>query len=190
MRKIKVAQMAACLIILAGEALDKLRLLKLLYLAERESLARFGYPIANDEIRSMKRGLVMMGTLKLMSRDMDPVCHRYIMRGPSRMYSVVAGITEAELDSLSEYDLQVLNDVWAKYQALTGAELADNVHHALPEWTDPGDRSDVPVSYAEILEGLGRNRDEAADLAADIDYFRETDQLAVDIELTELLEAC
>ena len=59
----KAAQAAAYLLCKAGGSLNVLKLVKLMYLAERESLRRYGETITGDALVSMRNGPVLSATL-------------------------------------------------------------------------------------------------------------------------------
>ncbi len=51
----KAAQMAAVFVQRHGNTINLLKLMKLLYFADRESIAKYGFPISYDHIVSMVR---------------------------------------------------------------------------------------------------------------------------------------
>ena len=59
MRERQAAQMAVEFMHMAEGAIGKLRLIKLMYLAEREAMRRFLLPIVEDDICAMQRGMVL-----------------------------------------------------------------------------------------------------------------------------------
>ena len=63
----RTAQAAAFMLHSAGGRLPLLKLMKLLYLAERESLRLFGEPISGDKLVSMPHGPVLSKTLDMMN---------------------------------------------------------------------------------------------------------------------------
>ena len=68
----KAAQMAAFFL---GQLLDRkmphLKLMKLLYLSDREAVRAFGWPISGDRLVSMPHGPVLSQTLNLMDGDVE-----------------------------------------------------------------------------------------------------------------------
>lgn len=61
----KVAQMAAYLLLKRGGRMAYLKLMKLLYLSNRQSILKHGRMIGEDSLYSMKFGPVMSNTLNL-----------------------------------------------------------------------------------------------------------------------------
>src|SRR5437667_12283059 len=68
----KATQSAARLLELRGGRMSYLKLIKLLYLADRESLLRWGRPISTDRYFSMDRGPVLSRVLDLATDGEDP----------------------------------------------------------------------------------------------------------------------
>src|SRR5688572_27768282 len=68
----KATQAAAYLLRLRGGRMSYMKLIKLLYLADRLSLTRRGRPITTDRYVSMDRGPVLSRTLNLITEDREP----------------------------------------------------------------------------------------------------------------------
>src|SRR3972149_552546 len=71
-RERKAAQAAAHLLRLHGGAMYYILLIKLLYLADRQSLIETGQPITGDRLVSMDWGPVVSQTLTLISPGVNP----------------------------------------------------------------------------------------------------------------------
>lgn len=67
----KVAQMAAYLLKKRGGCMSHLKLMKLLYLADREAMDRYGAPMSGDRVVSMPQGPVLSMTLNLVDGDIE-----------------------------------------------------------------------------------------------------------------------
>ena len=153
----KTVQAASVLLDLHDGAMPYIKLIKLLYLADRESLVETGSPITGDRFVSMKYGPVLSRVLDLI-KDTDPardsIWHSYIAR---RNYDAVL-IGQAQSDHLSEYEEDVLESVFESHGRTKEWDLVARTH-ALPEWTDPGG-SNAPIEPEEILRYAGYTEDE------------------------------
>ena len=69
MRERLAAQVAAALILRAGRAVGALRLMKLMYLVEREAMKRHVRPIVFDDIFAMPNGMALSRTYDLMIQE-------------------------------------------------------------------------------------------------------------------------
>lgn len=160
----KAAQVAAYFLIRASQKLGSvtlLKLMKLMYLAERLSYERFCYPIIGDALVSMPHGPVLSRTLDLMnfgSSTDDSEWESLISEREDRYMSLKNhdGLTVDDLRELSESDIEVLNSVWNKFGRLSAVKLREYTHdqNNCPEWQDP-DGSSVPIRIETLLEKLG-----------------------------------
>lgn len=146
----KATQAAARLLNLRGGSMSYLKLLKLLYLADRTALLRWGKPISMDRFVSMKHGPVLSGVYNLIVEDhpTESVWSKYIS-APSD-YEVRLLTNDYPNDRLSPAEEHVIDEVFEKFGAFGRWQLVDHLHDVLPEWKNPGDTS-VPISIRDIL---------------------------------------
>lgn len=177
----KTAQIAAFFLNCEGRPMGLLKLMKLLYLAERESLQQYNMPLSGDRLVSMDQGPVLSHTLGLINNtsfeatdDVDGWYawigergHQEIALAPRRV------IDEAALDELSKADLDILQTVWEEFGHYDGWELRNRTHELL-EWTDPQGTS-LPISYNDVFRALGYTDDQTAELVDEIE-----DSVAID----------
>jgi uncharacterized phage-associated protein len=158
----KAAQAAACLLHKAGGELPLLKLMKLMYLAERLSLQRYGDTITGDAFSSMPNGPVLSMTLDHMNGALkssdggwetwisDRADNSLALRDVSMVRS-----PEEDLLALSETDLECLGDVWKEFGHWDKFKLRDYTHSdACPEWEDPKGSS-RPIPVARVLRAVG-----------------------------------
>ena len=151
----KATQAAAHLLRLRGTEMSYMRLIKLLYLADREALLRWGRPITTDTHVSMDRGPVLSRVLDL-ATDGD-------LPGETSIWAT--HITEPERHSvrlrsdpgaeeLSTAEAQLLDEIFERYGAKSRWELVELTHH-LPEWTNP-QGSAISIQCRDILKAGGK----------------------------------
>lgn len=167
----RAAEAAAFLLHRAGGALPLIKLLKLLYLAERLSLQRYGEPLTGDRLVSMDHGPVLSRTYNHINGAVPSVeggwetwvsdreGHGVALRDSSMIRS-----PEQDLRSLSESDLEVLSEVWKDFGHWGRWDLVKYTHDHCPEWEDPAGSS-KPISYERLFEALGYSEDETRELA-------------------------
>src|ERR1700730_3643333 len=80
----KATQAAARLLMLRGGRMKYLKLIKLLYIADREALLRWGKPITTDRYVSMKEGPVVSNIYNLIGSEPMPdeqsIWHNHIKK--------------------------------------------------------------------------------------------------------------
>lgn len=157
----KAIQAVAHMLALRGGRMSYMKLIKLLYLADRTALLRWGRPITTDRYVCMDRGPVLSRVLELATDGDEPggssVWATHI--GEPANYEVALRCDPGR-DELSEAEIGVLNDV---FQAHGGRSRWDLVAltHTLPEWKDP-QGSAIPISVRDILKAGGKTEIEIA----------------------------
>lgn len=160
----KAAEVAAFFLISAQQKsanLTLLKLMKLMYLAERLSYERFGFPIIGDALVSMPNGPVLSCTLDLInfgSADAQGWWDKLISEKTGRDMSLREGVMLSvdDLRELSESDIEVLDTVWQQFGRMSALKLREYTHDPenCPEWVDP-DGSSVPIKLETLLCKLG-----------------------------------
>lgn len=147
----KTTQVAARLLKLRGAQMSYLKLIKLMYLVDREALLRWGRPVTTDCYVSMDKGPVLSRTLELITEDTRPgvetVWSRYI--SPPSNYEVGLLVDEPPNDELSRAEERLIQHVFDEHGRKSRWELVD-LAHTLGEWQDPRG-SAIPIDYRDIL---------------------------------------
>lgn len=175
--ELKAAHMAAFFISQTDDAkLNVLKLMKLMYLAERESYRRYGEPIIGDQPVSMPKGPVLSMSLSHTNDEFDPSPNGWDAWIADRAEYMV-GLTRPinnqreELDHLSDADLAVLADVWARFGGMDKYEIRDWTHDHCAEWDDPKGAS-FPIEFDRLFEAVGYSSGEAEELSERINAHR------------------
>ncbi len=139
--------------------LSLLKLMKLMYLAERESLRKYGEPMIGDRLVSMEHGPVLSHTLNHMNglRESSPDgWDSWVADRENHDLALSREVHDArrDLPLLSDADLEILELMWANYGHMTGFQLRDLTHDICNEWEDP-DNSSTPIPYARLLRCVG-----------------------------------
>lgn len=144
----------------AGGTLEDLKLMKLMYLAEREAIRLRNAGITGDQFFSMKNGPILSQTLDRMSprEQIDPAnVWREHINLPSQWLVGLAKPFNIGQE-LSKRELKIIADVWAQYGHLSKWELVE-ITHQFSEWRNPG-TSAQSIAFQDILSGLGFNQEE------------------------------
>ena len=181
----KAAQAAAYLLKRHHGRLNYMKLIKLLYLADRKALLDLGNPITGDRMMSMPKGPVLSGILDLINwgrrRSETSVWLQYVSEPIGYDVTLAAeGISIDELDLLSESERQILDEIDEEYGRVDKWSLVE-LTHRLPEWHDPRGSS-LPIDPAEILREEGRSEEEIRRLAQNANralFLHDLDSLAL-----------
>jgi uncharacterized phage-associated protein len=158
----KATQLAAALLRLRGAPMSYMKLIKLMYLIDREALLRWGRPVSTDNYVSMNNGPVLSTTYDLITEGAIPgsesVWTQFI--GPAANYEVSL-LKEAPTDELSRAEKDLIQEIFSRFGRMGRWELVKWAHDNLPEWTNPSGTS-IPISYRDILKAGNKSEVEIA----------------------------
>jgi hypothetical protein len=153
---LRTVQAAAVLLKMEGGRMTRLRLLKLLYIADRESMAETARPITADDVVAMDHGPVLSKTYKLIRGEAgadNATWDKYIARDGTRDHVLISDPGEGQL---SDYFITKLRGISALRRGMTDYQIADETH-MFPEWIKnqppEGSKQDIPLH--DILDALG-----------------------------------
>ncbi|MEH2330705.1 Panacea domain-containing protein [Nostoc sp.] len=158
----KAVEAASLFLKLHGKPMSYLGLLKLLYMADRITLERLEQPITGDRYVSMNYGPVLSRVYDLIKgldvADAKDLWSRYIFSRDPR-YKISANYTVSLReypgdDELSEAEVKIIEQVYAKYGHIDPFDLAETTH-LFPEWVNPYG-SAIPISVEEVLKNVGK----------------------------------
>lgn len=172
----KAAQVAAFFALQAGGAINVLKLAKLLYLSDREHLARYDLPILFDKFVSMDHGPVTSITLNYISgceEDRDDWSSFVSDRAGYDVGVASDDLKVEDLDELSDAEIDTLQAVWEKFGGMGKYEIRDWTHDHCGEWEDPHGSSS-PIPYERVLKFLGKEH--SAEIDRHIEAVRGIDK--------------
>ncbi len=165
----KAAQVAAFFLMKAREReanVSVLKLMKLMYLAERESYKKYAEPMIGDALFSLPHGPILSNTLNLINstpeeRQGGEHWDELISEKDDRyLYLKVDSPIQHtdDLLELSEADVEILEDIWKTFGFFSAKKLRDYTHDPkyCPEWVDPNGSS-LPISMESMLTSMGYN---------------------------------
>ena len=155
-----------------------MKLIKLLYLADREALLRWGRPISTDCYVSMDRGPILSQTLNLINEGSGPGGDGPWSKliSPPESYDVRLLVEDPPKDELSKAEEELIDEIFRRFAHMERWKLVDHLH-TLPEWTDPSG-SALSISYGAILRAGGKSEEETAVIEQELESL-EAAQLLV-----------
>jgi len=165
--ELRAAQMAAYFIGQAGGQLSVLKLMKLMYIADRISLKKHGHPITFDRMVAMEHGPVLSSVYNLTQGTIEghPKGWEYwIHEREGHDVSARRPVDVEFLEDLSDADVDVLAETWRLVGHLDKWEIRDWTHRNLKEWKDP-QGSSMPIEYESVFTALGLSRENAEQMA-------------------------
>jgi uncharacterized phage-associated protein len=126
----KATQAAAQFLDFRGGHMNYMKLIKLLYMLDREALLRWGRPVTFDTYFSMRLGPVLSDVHDLITEPQDPDL------GPSfwsahisepSHYSVGI-VDDPGSDELSEAEMKLIEEIWNEYGHFAPFDLVNHLH--------------------------------------------------------------
>ncbi len=177
----KAAQVATWFLRQGTGNMAHLKLIKLMYLAEREAMSQYGALITGDRFVSMDHGPVPSLTLSFLNgekRNGDDGWDKWVCDKAEHQVALKDRAKTAALDELSKAELDILAQVWVRFGHMNKWELVELLHNPshCAEWKDPDGSSD-PITYEQIFLALGKQPDIALALSERIEEQRVIDKL-------------
>ena len=172
---ITLVQMAAFFADRAGNEIDLLKLMKLLYLADRESMRRYGYSLSNDDMFSLPHGPILSKAYRLANQDAaaqeQRIWGEWFAERASGDVTVKlrVKVSREKLNYFSDMDREILQSVWDEFGQMTGRQLRQYTHEHCKEWSDPrGSRK--PIEEIDVLRAVGIDEQQARHIAGEIQH--------------------
>jgi uncharacterized phage-associated protein len=176
--EVKATQAAVRLLTRRGGRMSYMKLIKLLYLADREALGKWGRPITTDRYVSMDRGPVLSHVLARINEGSAPNDPSFWAEHITHSgdYCVSVGKNPGD-GKLSEAEDKVLDEIFEKFGSMTRWDLVEYVH-TLPEWRNPNG-SALPIEYRDILKALDKKPADIDAIERELEALSEIDSLCV-----------
>lgn len=114
--------------------IDKLKLLKLIWLADRYHLRKYGRSITNDQYWAMSFGPVASNTKDLINKNiLDETEKKYRDRYLKILGNKIESIERCNLDFFSKSDIEAMKEIYETYGKYKNSKLVD-LSHEFPEW--------------------------------------------------------
>lgn len=135
-------------------------MLKILYIADRESLRQTGRPITGDKIAAMKRGPVLSELLYLIKGEhlRSPDWENFIQRSN---YNVRL-VSEPGLSNMSRFEIETLEQVLEEHRMHDEWDMVQYTHDNCPEWKKNAPEDPVKMNWIpleDLLEALEMSDD-------------------------------
>ncbi len=174
----KSIQAAAVLLRLAHDRrMEYLRLLKLLYIADRRHLQKYQRPIIGSRLVAMKNGPLHGELYDLVKGEHigEPLWSEYIQR---ENYEVEL-LKDPGVSELSVAEVRTLTDTLECHQTMTEWDLVE-ITHDFDEWCknypDSSANTSCTIPFSDLLDAVGLQNEKPA-ILSDLQEKAEMDRL-------------
>lgn len=164
-RSKKVLEIISYLLSLNNNKMDKLKLIKELYLIDRLSIDETNMSITNDKYFSLPHGPILSNTLNIIN-DISNNNEWSLYLEVEQPYTIKL-IKPFTTGMLSKKDIEYITTISDKYKSYSTYQLRDYTH-TLPEWKEPNG-SNRPIHFADIMKALGKDKDEIREAKKEYD---------------------
>lgn len=171
----KAAQVAAFFAAKKESHIEKLALVKLIYLAERDFMSKYSHPMLYDEFFSLRNGPVCSSALNGINGQLDKsTWSHFIILEENKNVKAVKKFTREQHDEISDAEMEMLESTWTSFGWMTSAQIRDYTHKNCPEYTEI-ETGRLPIFYKDIFKALGKpNADE---LEEEINAYRRAESI-------------
>jgi len=172
----KATEAAAVLIDLNGGEMNYMKLIKLIYLADRQALSDWERPITYDSYVSMHMGQVLSNTYDLAKQETEignSLWAEYISAPEN--YTVRFNRERIKIKKLSDAEINLLREIYNRFKNFDRFELGELTHN-LPEYKDPGNSS-TPTPLEELLAAIEYSEEEIERIKSELDEEAHIDAL-------------
>jgi hypothetical protein len=155
----KAIQAAGVVLRTEGRQASRLRLLKLLYIADRESIRRTGAPILGSTLVGMEHGPLHSEILDLIKGNHigEPNWSRHFRN----MGQQVVMDEEPDTGKLSRFDIEIIREIAEARANQSDYEIAVETH-GFQEWLSVyprGEKTSRPIPVELLIDAVGRGED-------------------------------
>jgi hypothetical protein len=168
----KAAQCAAGLLKLCQSGrMSYVKLVRLMYLVDREAFLDWGHPVTTDQYVITSSGPILSRVNALITEGSVAPSDwsEYIspLRGDPGNLEVELRLQDAPASELSMAEEGLMAEVFSRHSSKTRWELVEFTK-TLPEWTDP-QGSAIPLTYPDLLKADGKTKAEIAAIMEDLE---------------------
>lgn len=171
----KAIQAAGVLLHFERNRMSYMRLLKLLYITDRETIKEHGLPLLGSKAVAMDHGPLHSDIFNLIKgvHDKTSLWSKFFVKTGYKVETV----DQPDNGLLSTYEIEKLRSVSEKYAPFTDEEIYDQMTHTFPEWIkNHVEGTSRPIPLEDIMDAVGRSGDKTA-ILEDINELEEMDKL-------------
>lgn len=176
----KAVQIGAILFNLSGGSITYLKLARLMYLVERESLLKHGRPIMYDELCSHEYGPLPRTILNAMTKYKWKSCEeslwfQYFSELSDDGYSVKL-LKDCLSRELSQANEDLIKNIYEQCGDMNAQDLRLYLRKTVSEWIVPVCGTS-PITYRDILKAGGKSPEDIEQICQEIEGVMEMTRL-------------
>ncbi len=170
----RASQMAAYFLLQRGGRMSYLKLIKLLYLTEREYLRLYGITITGDKMVSMPHGPVLSQTYDIIGSgsQSEGGWNYWVKDEDNYEVSLTRDFERDDLEEINDAAIEVMEGIFREFGHMSRWEIRDYTHDHCAEYDDP-EGSSIPIKLRDLFIAVGKTNQQAEQLESRYDTFQE-----------------
>jgi len=175
----KATQLVSYLLAKDGGRMHQVRLIKLLYLVDREAFRKWGFSVTNDDYWSMTDGPVLSHIYQLVNPKDNPPSDYWDQYINERSGMDVCLKVSAPTGALTKAEKKLIDAVYEGFGHLSKDELVKYAHENFEEWSDPRPNRRSPIILDDLLRALGKADSEVKIIREELEAWAEAEPMFV-----------
>lgn len=175
----KAIQAAGVLLRFERNRMSYIRLLKLLYIADRESIRETGFPLLGSKSVAMDNGPLHSDVYNLIKgvHEQTPMWSKFFS---TKGYQIET-VEQPDNGLLSQAEISRLQEISEKYAPFTDVDICNQMTHSFNEWVkNYREGTSQPIQLEDILDAVGRSGDKES-ILEDVLELEEFDKLISEV---------
>ena len=175
----KATQVAILLTQYSGGQIDLYKLVKLMYLVDREYLKHRGSPVTFDRPHNLPFGQTPSHTYDLVREpNRGEYWSQYFSEPKGNNVRLIK--QDISLDELSQAQIDTVKSVFEKFGKASFSILKNHLH-SLPEFDDPGSSSN-PIDWNTLIKATGWSDEDLVTIRQEFDSKAKFEKMLRDME--------
>jgi uncharacterized phage-associated protein len=176
----KSVQVAAMFLRLHKQPMHHLKLMKMLYMADRRSLEQIDITITGDRYVSMEFGPVLSNVYNLIKGEYTDAADQmlwstYISQRKNHKINL---LKDPGNSKLCEFEEDLIRDVYEDYKDYDRFDLAEETHNLFPEWQKPPEGiGSIPIRIETTLQAIGRTDEDIREIEETVNRYIYLDRV-------------
>lgn len=181
----KLTQSVAYLLRKYNGQLNYTKLIKLMYLADKEAMRRQSATITGDDYFSLNMGPVASRLYNLIKGEGEPAAQKVWneLFEVKEEYNIAVLKNDVPRDWISDFEIDILDDVDSRFHNMEWNELVNWTHDPAncPEWKNPHGSS-IPITKEDMMKAVGFDDEYIAFVIEDDAIYEEEEQYLKELE--------
>ena len=164
------------------QPMHHLKLMKMLYMADRRSLEQIETTMTGDRYVSMEFGPVLSNVYNLIKGEYSDPNDQALWSthiSPRSIHRITL-LKDPGDSKLCEFEEDLIRDIYEEYKDWDRFDLAEETHKLFPEWEKPPEGiGSIPIKIETTLRYIGKTAEDIQEIEETVKYYIHQDRVLV-----------